>query len=349
MPPVQHPYTGFFGPGKGMRAFPGRLRNGHPHPHPILVDVQDGAFFSIRGRTTRCSSPTTPPAERRAYAAREEARKTKNHSPTGDTSEGTTSVPPRARQTHSHRVYSKREPQPEPEYLPQAHKHSTKHHRKAPKPVELPRQRDYDVDSNRSTNVHVPWPAHHPYYHHHLDHLAHSDHYTFKTPFNCHCPECYQATHRPVATGPPQLVEVTKENPVQTKYVYEHHPHSYVPHPVPVDPRVPCRCGYVHVEPAREQPSRSTTPDKGRKGRRKDSTEPEESRTHRHRRRRHRRHRRYTSDSSSDTTNDDVDDTSSESDEETQTAGEKVEYEVPSDWKFCNECCWGHPVFYIVR
>lgn len=349
MPPVQHPYPEFFGPGKGIRTFTGRLRNGHPHP--ILVDVQDGTSFPFRGRATRCSSPTTPPAERRAYAAREEARKSKNHSPAGDASEGSTSVPPQARHTHPHRVYSKREPQPEPEYVPQTHKHSTKHYRKAPKPVELPRQRDFDAGSNWSTNVHVPWPAHHSYYHHHHHgHAAHPESYTFKAPFNCNCPDCFQATRRSVATGAaPQPVEVTKENPVQTKYFYEHHPHSFGPHPVPVDPRLPCRCGYVHVEPARGQPSRSTSPEKARKGHRQHSAEPEGGRSHRHRRRRHRRHRRYASDSSSDTTNDNVEDTSSESDEDTQTGGEKVEYEVPSDWQFCNECCWGHPVFYIVR
>ncbi|KAF3388772.1 hypothetical protein F1880_003919 [Penicillium rolfsii] len=341
MPPAQHPYPRHFSPGKGIRAFTGHLQNGHPHP--IFVDIKDGTSYPLRERTTRCSSPTTPPAERRAYAAREEARKTKNHPPTGDTSEGSTSVPPKARQPHTHKAHSKRQPQPEPEYLPQTHKHSTKRHRKASKPVELPHHRDCDAESKWSTNVHVPLPAHHPHYphyHHHHDHPTHSGFYTIKAPFTCHCSECYQSTHQPI--------EVNKENPVQTKYVYEYHPHPLGPHPAPVDPQVPCRCGYVHVEPAREQPSRSTSPDKHRKGHRKHSAEPEEGR-HRHRRRRHRRHRRYTSDSSSDTTNADVDQTSSESDEENQTATERVEYEVPNDWQFCNECCCGHPVFYILR
>jgi hypothetical protein len=38
-----------------------------------------------------------------------------------------------------------------------------------------------------------------------------------------------------------------------------------------------------------------------------------------------------------------------ESDAETRAGGEKVEYELPNDWRFCNECCWGHPVFYVLR
>ncbi|KAJ5380507.1 uncharacterized protein N7496_002935 [Penicillium cataractarum] len=344
MPPVQHPYHGLFGPGKGIRAFTGHLRNGHPHP--ILINAQDGRPYPLRGRTTRCSSPTTPPAERRAYAAREQARKAKTHSSTSDTSERSISVPPQTRHTHAHRVHSKRESEPELEHLPHTHKHSTRHHRKASKPVELPRRPGSDTESHWSTNVHVPWTPHHPYHHHrHHHHAAQPDHVVFKAPLNCQCPDCLQAAH----AGHHLPVDTTGEHPMPPKYVYEHHPHSLGAHPVPVDPRVPCSCGFVHVEPAREQSSRSTSPEKHRKGHHRHSTEPEEVRSHRHRRRRHRRHRHYTTDSSSDTTNDEVYDTSSESDVETRTGGEKVEYELPNDWQFCNECCCGHPVVYILR
>lgn len=333
MSPVQHPYPGFFASDRGLGAFTGRLRNGHPYP--ILINAQDGSTYPVRARTSRCSSPTTPPGERRAYAAREQARKAKAQS----SSERSTPLPPQGH-THSHRVHLKREP----EHLPQAHKHSIKHHnhhhhhRKAPKPAEQPRRRDGDTESNWSTDAHAPQTPH--YFHHH-HHAIHPDQYTFKAPFNCHCHNCLQAALQPVTTGPPQPVEAPKEDPAKTKYFYEPRP--------PVDPRVPCPCAYVHVEPARERPSRSQSPDKHRKGQRRHSPEPEEVRSHRRRHRRYRRHRHHTTDSSSDTTTDDDDETSLESDEEARAEGEKVDYELPSDWHFCNECCCGHPVIYILR
>ncbi|CEO60388.1 hypothetical protein PMG11_05017 [Penicillium brasilianum] len=344
MPPVQHPYPGLFGPGKGIRAFTGRLRNGHPHP--ILINAQDGHPYPLGGRTTRCSSPTTPPAERRAYAAREQARKAKTHSSTSDTSERSISVPPQARHTHAHRgVHSRREFEPELEHLPHRHKHATRHHGKASKPVNPPRRPDSDIESHWSTNVHVPRTHHDPYHrhHHHHHHAAHLDHVVFKAPLNCQCPDCLEEAQ----PGHPQPVENTRDDPVPTKRIYDHHSHSFGTQPVPVDPRIVCSCGFVHAEPARRQSSRSTSPEKHRKGHFKHSTEPEGGRSHRHR---HIRHRRDTTDSSSDRTNAEVNDTSSESDGETRTGGdEKGEYDLPSDWQFCNEFCCGHPVFYILR
>lgn len=336
MPPAQHPYPGLFTSEKGFRAFTERLRNSHPYS--ILIDAKDGGTYPTRVRTTRCSSPTTPPAERRAYAAREQAHKAKAQS----TSERSTSLPPQARHTHSHRAHSKREPEPELEYLPQTHKHPSKHHhhhhhhhRKAPKPAERSYRRDSDTESNWSTDVHAPRTPHHSHHHHHQQ-AVHSDHHTLKMPFSCHCRHCLRVAHQPA--------EAHKEDPPRSKYFYEPRPHLG-----PANPKVPCPCGYVHVETVQGYSSRSTSPDKHGKGHGRHSPEPEEVLSHRRRRRRHRRHRHHTTSSSSDTTTDDEDEASLESDKEIRTENEKVGYELPNDWHFCSECCWGHPVIYILR
>ncbi|KAF7715553.1 Uncharacterized protein PECH_003628 [Penicillium ucsense] len=349
-------------PSGGIYALPGHVHSGHFHP--VLVRERNGTIHTKPPRTTKCSSPTTPPAERRAYAAREQARKETRPSAPGEESDSSNSASSKASHLRGssryyfHPIHGRSD---STEKLP------TKTSQKIPhKSSKAPHSPDSDTESSYSNGGHAPVHSHSPHRlhpHHAYRHSHHGlapEHYVIKVPVPTHCPDCCQsiAQHTPETVPAAKLrahppAEAPKEESRKSNAARTPHGNDSAKASGPSMARVVCHCGLVHFDVPSPQPqpqSQKAVPRENKHESRGKPVEREQVRPHRHRHTRYRKHRHHDSSSSSDTDLTEHDDTSSESSVDAQVGHARFGFEVPADdWEVCSEKCCGHPVFYIMR
>ncbi|EPS33718.1 hypothetical protein PDE_08680 [Penicillium oxalicum 114-2] len=367
MPSLQHLHPEYCHRSRnGFYTFPSSFHG--RHIHQVLVNGRNGSIHTVQSHHVKCSSPTTPPAERRAYAAREQERKAKRHSTSSEDSDSSNSTPSSIRHAHGRRGHGRYDPTLKAKRPTSANKIPPKHSQKAHKSAEISDRQDSDTDSSYSTTAHVPRPRRHPYIsHHHQSHQHHHrhrhyeappEHYVVKVPFPTHCPDCCQTVVPPTPDALPATkirtqpsVETSRENLKKAKHCSSNCAHGCENPPSSSMAQVTCHCGFVHVDPAQGHPSRKTARGDQSRGYRGPPSEPEQGPHSRRRQHgRYRKHRRHDSRVSSDTAPSERDESGSESSMEARVGRDKhVSRVPPDDWEFCSGHCCGHPVFYIVR
>ncbi|KAI2794686.1 hypothetical protein POX_a01287 [Penicillium oxalicum] len=234
MPSLQHLHPEYCHRSRnGLYTFPSSFHG--RHIHQVLVNGRNGSIHTVPSHHVKCSSPTTPPAERRAYAAREQERKAKRHSTSSEDSDSSKSTPSSIRHAHGRRGHGRYDPTLKAKRPTSANKIPPKHSQKAHKSAEISDRQDSDTDSSYSTTAHVPRPRRHPYIsHHHQSHQHHHrhrhyeappEHYVVKVPFPTHCSDCCQTVVPPTPDALPATkirtqpsVETSRENLKKAKH-----------------------------------------------------------------------------------------------------------------------------------